>query len=129
MSEKYVLDSYAILAFLKREPGSEEVAHLLHQARMQKIVLLMTWVNLGEVAYIVERRWGKGQLYQILGMLGEIEIEFVPAERELTLKAASLKAKYPLAYADAFAAALALLLSSPSFLSNPQHRVKIEGCC
>lgn len=108
MNERYVLDSYAVLALLQQERGSEKVAHLAQQAQVQAITLSMTWVNLGEVAYIVERRWGKGKLYQILGMIGGTGISFISAERELTLSAASFKAKFSLSYADAFAAALAL---------------------
>jgi ribonuclease VapC len=68
----------------------------------------MTWVNLGEVAYIVERRWGKARVYQVLGTLEATAIEIREAGRELALAAAEIKAGHPLAYADAFAAALAV---------------------
>lgn len=56
MDETWVLDSFAVLALLGREPGGEEVGHLLQQAQEGEVRLLMTWVNVGEVAYIVERR-------------------------------------------------------------------------
>jgi ribonuclease VapC len=67
----------------------------------------MTWVNAGEVAYIVERRWGAGRMYAALAALEASALELVAVDRELTLRAAHVKAKHPLAYADAFAAALA----------------------
>jgi ribonuclease VapC len=64
-------------------------------------------VNIGEVAYSVERRWGKQQVYQAIGTLEATKIEIVNVGRALALKAAAIKAVHPLAYADAFAAGLA----------------------
>ncbi len=108
MDEAYVLDSFAVLALLGRESGSAEVKELLQRAQRAEIRLLMSWVNLGEVAYIVERRWGKERAYQAIGTLEATAVEFVAAGRGLALRAAEIKAKHPLAYADAFAAALAV---------------------
>jgi ribonuclease VapC len=70
VGETYVLDSYAILALLGGEPSGEEVAQILRRAREGAARALMTWVNLGEVAYIVERRWGAERLFEVLGTLG-----------------------------------------------------------
>jgi ribonuclease VapC len=123
MTETYVLDSFAILALLGRESGSEDVSHLLRRAQQGEVQLLMTWVNAGEVAYIVERRRGKGQLYQVLGTLEATKIEFVPIGRELALQAASLKAVHPLAYADAFAAALAMQRKATLVTGDPEFEL------
>jgi len=122
MSEPFVLDSFAILALLGKEAGSDKVSLLMRQAREKKVHLLMTWVNVGEVAYIVERRWGKSQLYQVLGTLEATKIEFVSVERELALLAASIKAKHPLAYADAFAAALAMQKGAALVTGDPEFK-------
>jgi ribonuclease VapC len=108
MAETYVLDSYAILALLRAEAGEEYVAELLRRAQNGEITVMMNWVNLGEVAYIVERRWGRGRLIAVLGTLEATNIRFVPAGRNLALGAARIKAAHPLAYADAHAAALAI---------------------
>ena len=67
MSETFVLDSFAVLALLGKEPSGEEVAGLLRRAQEQDARVLMTWANVGEVAYIVERRWGVGRV--LLGVL------------------------------------------------------------
>jgi predicted nucleic acid-binding protein len=113
VGESFVLDSYAVLALLSREPGSDEVADLLRQAQAGDTRLMMTWVNVGEVAYVVERRWGVGRLQAALTMVDATPLEIVPVERELTLLAARIKAGHTMAYADTFAAALAQHIGAP----------------
>lgn len=54
-SGEYVLDSYALLAFLEAEPGSDHVSELLEAAKGRNCRLYMCVVNMGEVMYIVER--------------------------------------------------------------------------
>lgn len=126
MPDSYVLDSFAILALLSGEPGHEQVAALLHRARAGTR-LLMSWANVGEIAYIVERRWGAGRVQQVLGMLEETGIEFVALEHELALEAAHLKAIHPLAYADAVAAALALRTKATLVTGDPELRAVEPG--
>jgi predicted nucleic acid-binding protein len=126
VSEAYVLDSFAILALLGGEPGANEVARLLREAQEGRARLLMTWVNLGEVAYIVERRWGERRLHQVMGTLEATALEVVPVRRELALAAAHVKARHPLAYADAFAAALAQQTDATLVTGDPEFH-PLEG--
>jgi len=126
VSETYVLDSFAVLALLCREVGSEEVSHLLCEAQEGKVNLLMTWVNVGEIAYIVERRWGKERLCQVLAMLEATEIEIVSVKRGLALAAGHIKAEHPLAYADAYAGALAMEREATLVTGDPEFEV-LEG--
>ena len=127
MAETYVLDSFAILALLGKEAGSSIVADLLQQTQVDKIRTLMTWINVGEVAYIVERRWGTGQVYQVLGTLEATKIDIVPVGRSLALAAAHIKAEHPLAYADAFAAALAMAEDATLVTGDPEFRSLEKG--
>lgn len=127
MSDSYVLDSFAILALLGKEVGSDEVSDLLRQTQAGKVQTVMTWVNMGEVAYIVERRWGKGRLYQVLGWLEATAIELVVVERELALTAASIKAEHPLAYPDTFAAALAVTREATLVTGDPEFKILEPG--
>lgn len=108
MNKTYVLDSFAVLALLGRESGGEKVRQLFQRAKEGEIRLLMSWVNIGEVAYIVERRWGRDRVYQVIGTLEATMVEFIVAGRELALQAAEIKVGHTLAYADAFAAAVAV---------------------
>jgi ribonuclease VapC len=118
--ETYILDSFAVLALLGREPGSDSVASLLRRAEEGRARVLMTWVNAGEVAYIVERRWGAGRMYAALAALEASALELVVVDRELTLWAAHVKAEHPLAYADAFAAALARQAAATLVTGDPE---------
>jgi ribonuclease VapC len=127
VSDSYVLDTFAILALLGKEVGSDEVSDLLRQTQAGKVQTVMTWVNMGEVAYIVERRWGKGRLYQVLGWLEATGIELVVVERELALTAASIKAEHPLAYPDTFAAALAVTREATLVTGDPEFKILEPG--
>ncbi|HSR32594.1 MAG TPA: PIN domain-containing protein [Anaerolineae bacterium] len=126
MSETFVLDSFAILALLGREPGSQAVADLLRKAQAEETRVLMTWVNAGEVAYIVERRWGMQRLYAALAVMEATALEIVPVERELALMAAHIKAEHAIAYADAFAAALAQQCAATLVTGDPEFRLLEE---
>lgn len=126
MNECFVLDSFALLALLGREPGSEEVAKLLRRAQQKEARVLMTWVNAGEVAYIVERRFGVERLHAALAMMEATGLEMVPVARELALLAAHIKAGHAIAYADALAAALAQQVTATLVTGDPEFRL-LEG--
>ena len=108
MNNIYVLDSFAVLALLCNEDGAEQVKEILQKSTDGELKVMITWVNIAEVAYIIERRWGKEQVLTVLGALEATQIEIVEVGRELTMKASQIKAGHVLAFADAFAAALAI---------------------
>lgn len=125
MSNQYVLDSFAILALLQKEEGHDQVLEILKKTKAGTVQAMMTWINLGEVAYIVQRRWDKSEVHQILANLESSNVEFVDAGQDLALKAAELKAEYPIAYADTYAAALAMLRESVLVTGDPEFK-KLE---
>jgi predicted nucleic acid-binding protein len=86
----------------------------------------MTWVNAGEVAYIVERRWGAERLYAALAVIEATALEIVSVERELALMAAHIKAEHAIAYADTFAAALAQRCAAKLVTGDPEFKL-LEG--
>ena len=116
----YVLDSYALLAYLEDEPGSEGVSQLLEAASRGKCRLYMSIVNLGEVMYIVERERGLPKAQETLARIDELPIEIVDADRNLTLAAAHLKTQWSIAYADCFAAALSQVKGAPLVTGDPE---------
>lgn len=97
-----VLDSWAVLRFLEdAEPASSAVARALASTRP-----LMSWINLGEVHYVLRRLHGEKAAAATVRDLRDILDPRLPDER-LVIDAARLKADHQMAYADAFAAALA----------------------
>lgn len=123
MSDTFVLDSFAMLALLGDEPGSNDVADLLRRARADQVYALMTWVNVGEVAYIIERRWGAERLQAALAMMEATALEIVTVGRDLAVAAAHIKANHAMAYADAFAAALAQESAATLVTGDPEFKL------
>jgi ribonuclease VapC len=102
-----VLDSHALLRFLRDEPGAESVSLLLEKAGERDQPVHMTEVNYAEVQYIVRRKDGDAAWAIIAGELKAAPIEFHSATRSLADTAADFKARFKISLADAFAAALA----------------------
>ena len=121
-ADEYVLDSYALLAYLEAEPGSDRVRELLEAGEARKCHLYMCVVNLGEVMYIVERERGLPRAQETLARIDELPIEIVNADRTLTLTAAHLKVDCPIAYADCFAAALSQLKNAALVTGDTEFR-------
>ena len=107
MAATQVLDSYALLALLRDEPGAEIVAGLLERAGQQNRSVHMTEVNYAEVQYTIRRKDGETVWASVAGELLAAPIEFHAADRRLADVAAGFKARFKISLADAFAAALA----------------------
>ena len=125
---EYVLDSYALLAYLEAEPGSDRVRKLLEMAKEGKCRLYMCVVNLGEVMYIVERERGLSKAQETLARIDELPIEIMNVDRNLILAAAHLKMDCPIAYADCFAAALSQIKNASLVTGDPEFR-KVKPDC
>src|SRR5260370_25421631 len=87
-------------------PGADKVRELLVQAAEAKHPLLMSVVNWGEVYYSIWRAHGEAMADEKLRAVGQLPIEVVDVDMELAKRAALLKAKHNLPYADCFAGAL-----------------------
>ncbi len=119
---RFVLDSFAVLAYLDKEPGGRRVAEVLARARRRQAEVLMCLVNFGEVAYIVERERGLSEAQDAIAALDQLPIQIVAADRPLTLAAAHLKAHHAIAYADAFVIALAQEENAVVLTGDPEFR-------
>jgi len=102
-----VLDSFALLAYLRDEDGAESIQALLEKANSKDNPLLMTEVNYAEVKYIILRKDGEAAWKDVLTSLETLPVEFVPTTRAMADIAADFKSRHQLSLADAFAAALA----------------------
>ena len=106
-SNLLVLDTWAMMAFLQAEPAAQEVRQTLRNADEKKVVVLFCLINFGECLYVMERWHGAREAARAAGIIDELPLHVVPADRQLVFAAAHIKARYPISYADAFAAALA----------------------
>jgi predicted nucleic acid-binding protein len=106
-----VLDSYALLSFFQDGAGAEQVEKLLAKAELGGPKLLLSVVHWGEVYYTTMRRLSQRAAEEKAREIATLPIELVAIDTDLALarQAAIFKASRRLAYADAFAAALAKL--------------------
>jgi predicted nucleic acid-binding protein len=105
--KRIVLDASAVITFSANRPGAEKVEQLFQLAVDGKRELLMCVVNWGEIYYSVWRDQGPGFARHILEQMAQLPIHLVPADVELSRRAAELRAEHKLPYTDCFAAALA----------------------
>lgn len=116
----YILDSYAILAYLGDEEGMERVREILVEAFRGECHAAISLINLGEVLYITERERGLAKAQEVLALIEQLPIEILTADRQAVLTAAHIKALYPVAYADAFAIAAAQALGGVLVTGDPE---------
>lgn len=117
-----VLDSYAVLAFLFQEKGSEKVAEILEKAAEADKTLFIVAPNWAEVRYMVERKVGLAKWNEVRHRLLGLPIEIVPADQALAELAGEIKASNKMSLADCFAAALAKQRKLEIHTGDPEFR-------
>jgi len=118
----FILDSFAILAHLQDEGGQGRILKVLTAAQQGNCKALLSLINLGEVAYLVERRRGLRIAQAVLAAIDILPLEILPVDRETVMTAAHLKARFPIAFADAFAAAAAQTLDATLLTGDPEFQ-------
>lgn len=109
-----VLDSWAVLCLLQgEEPGATRVERALTDRPV------MSWINLGEVEYILLRRRVQAEAATAIRDIESVVAVEVPTEA-VVRKAAAIKAAHTMAYADAFAAATALGHDAQLWTGDPE---------
>ncbi len=121
-----VLDSYGLIAFLRDEPGADDIRNLFRSARDSQRPLLLCAVNWGEVFYITLRTNGPDRAEQVARLISTLPIEVIPADLEMARQAAEFKAKKKMSYADCFAAALAKSRKAALVTGDKEFR-QVEG--
>jgi ribonuclease VapC len=116
-----IFDSFALLCFFHKEPGWEKVKTLLSDLSRTGEKALLSRINWGEFYYILQRRVGRDKTEEALSLLDQLSIDIISVDDPLVREAAEIKAEHPIAYADAFCAALAqrhqgrILTGDPEF--------------
>jgi ribonuclease VapC len=119
---RYVLDSFALFAHFEDEAGGPVVKAILKQAEQGQALVYLSIINLGEAVYITEREQGLTAAERLIAAVDALPIQVVEADRKHTFAAAHLKAEFPIAYADAFALALAVSVKATLVTGDPEFR-------
>lgn len=118
-----VLDTWPILEWMnRRQPATDAVEKLFDESLAGSVQLFIGAINVGEVYYFLRKTHSErvAESWRELSVTLPATIE-VPTANEIW-DAALLKGKYPIAYADAFAAALALKHRCPLVTGDPEFR-------
>ena len=117
-----VLDSFALIAYFRDEPGAETVENLLVAAGKKDTSLQMTDVNYAEVKYSIVKKDGAEAWEVAAKILQGLPIEFHSTTRAMADAAADFKARFRMSLADAFAAALAKDKKTELVTGDPEFK-------
>ena len=120
MSEKLVLDSFALVSLFHREPGWQVVQRALYDQEKARSRAVLNWINWGEFFYIVKRRVGAAKTIDALRLLEQLPIDLFPVDQPLVQAAAEIKSEHPISYADAFCVATAQRLDAAVVTNDPE---------
>ncbi len=114
MSDKFVLDACAVIAFFNDEEGADAVEQLLWQIVQTSGILFMHEINLLEIYYGVYRDDGKEVAEETYTKALNLPIKVVTGLRKNVFKEAGrLKALYKISLADSVALAEAKIRRVP----------------
>jgi predicted nucleic acid-binding protein len=127
----YVLDANALLIFLSNRPGALRIGKILKDASREGSPAVMSAVNWGEVIYSLWKMRGEAETNAAIANTEMLPLAIVPADRRKATRAAELKARHRLGYADCFAAGLAIELGATLITADPEfkkvgNKLKVE---
>ena len=122
MKKKYLLDSYAALAWIQDEKGAQFVEDLLYRARGNEDEVLLNIINLGEIYYRCARVLDIESAQHMLEKIRLLPIRIIPCPNDLVIEAAEIKALYAIAYADAFAITSAIREKACIVTGDPEFK-------
>ena len=116
------LDAFAWLAWLQEEPGSAAVQHWLDAAEAARAECVTSVINLGEAYYRLVRadRPDEAEMLWRMAMRGTLPVSVKDATRRRVRRAAELKSKHAIAYADAFAVVTAVEFNAVLLTGDPE---------
>ena len=127
-----VLDTSAIFALLRDEPGADQVEAHLEKGAAAKSVVAVSFASLTEIFYntlqLVERK----RADELVATVKSWSVDVVYPDEALCLAAGELKASFRLSFADAFVAATAQLADALLLHKDPEFealrgKVKLQA--
>jgi len=119
---KYILDSYALLAYFQAEPAGGKVRNILKEAADGAAKAFLSVISLGEIYYIVARKRGETEAGVITEAISRLPVGLVEATKERVLAAARVKTQHPVSYADAFVVATAIEFTATIVTGDPEFK-------
>lgn len=91
-------------------------------------------INLGEILYMTQRRFGDAKKIEVLSRIHQMGIQILSIPDSLLYEAAEIKADYAISYADCFVLASAVKHSAAIVTGDPEfqkvnHLAKIIWIC
>jgi len=106
MSENFVLDSCAVIAYINGEQGCDIVQRILMNGEIGNASISMHKLNLLEVYYDTMRSSGEANAQDIVDMINESPVEVISYISDAVFKEAGrLKVAYKMSLADSVALA------------------------
>lgn len=116
-----MLDANALIALFEgRQPAAERVRKMLVEASRSDAPLWMSAINWGEVFYTEWRRHGESKAREAELNLHRLPITVIDVDLNRATRAAALKQRHNLGYADAFAAELAMERGARLVTADPE---------
>jgi predicted nucleic acid-binding protein len=121
MTQRFVLDAWALIALLQREePAATRVKELLEEAQAGNVALTMSLINLGEVVDRVGKTQGEETAWETLSEIRRLPLQIMSVQEETLWAAVTWKMHHTLSYADAFAVATAENLEAVLLTGDPE---------
>lgn len=128
----YALDSSAVLRYLDGEAGSIRVAEILKDHLAGRHRAIISAIHWGEIAGVTCKAHGREAVDLVLSRLFSFGLYVVPVTGERALRAALIKLRRKISYADAFGVELVssepdhVLVTADSDLKAAVHEATIE---
>lgn len=115
----FVLDTFAMLAYLQGENKGTRVREIFQSGRQN---VYMSLINVGEVLYITERKQGIRKAQEVLASIRQLPIELLHVDEQTIFAAAHIKANYTVSYADSFAIVAAQTVGGTLITGDTEFR-------
>jgi len=113
MSDRFVLDACALIAYFNDETGADKAEHLISRALREEVVLYAASINVYEVYYDALRRGSPGKAEELLSDIYAMPLTIVEeVDRPLMRHAGFFKTAHKISRADSIALALSKQLDA-----------------
>lgn len=126
MIKQYVLDSSAIIIYVRNSPDASKVRRVFQEVEAGDAVALISAVNWAECRHVLIRRHGAEQAVELLDQLSQ-GLMIMPADQAHAEAAGDLRCRFNASLADAFAASLAINRRAVLVTADPEFEaIKTE---